>query len=203
MPPVKRRTPDLRERILAGSIQLLAAEGPEGFTTRKVAELAQTSTPAIYELFGDKGGLLREVFFSGFHLLNRAFTKIGTTEDPVTELIGLAQMYRAFARENQMLVQIMFARPFTEFEPAPDDLAATASVRMRIVAAVQRCIDRGRITGDATDNAHVFVALIQGLAAAENSHRLGHLTGDIDRRWDLALRSLLNGIAPCQKSVFN
>ena len=33
---------------------------------------AQTSTPAVYELFGDKAGLVREVFFEGFRLLRAA-----------------------------------------------------------------------------------------------------------------------------------
>ena len=47
----------------------LAAEGMQGFTARKVASTAGTSTPAVYELVGDKGGLVREVFFHGFQLL--------------------------------------------------------------------------------------------------------------------------------------
>ncbi len=69
MPRVKQRTPELREHVLDVAIAMLAADGVTGFTTRRLAQRAQTSTPAVYELFGDKAGLLREVFFAGFRLL--------------------------------------------------------------------------------------------------------------------------------------
>ncbi|MGH3961356.1 TetR/AcrR family transcriptional regulator [Mycobacterium sp.] len=182
--------------MLSAAIELLVTDGAEGFTTRNVARRAQTSTPAVYELFGDKGGLLREVFFSGFRRLREAFDALEPVDDPVDGLIGLAYAYRTFARDNQMLVEIMFSRPFIEFEPGPEDLAATASVRAFVVDAVQRCIDARLMAGDATDIAHIFVVLAQGLAAAENSRRLGESTANVDRRWDLAMRALVNGLAP-------
>ena len=48
-----------------------AGDGVSGFTARGVAQAAQTSTPAVYGLSGDKGGLIRELFFEGFRLLHR------------------------------------------------------------------------------------------------------------------------------------
>ena len=51
-------------------------DGIAGFTTRRVAQEAETSTPAVYELFGDKAGLVREVFFEGFRLLRRRFDEL-------------------------------------------------------------------------------------------------------------------------------
>jgi AcrR family transcriptional regulator len=69
MPRAKQRTPELRDRLLQVAVETLESEGVGGFTTRRVAEEAATSTPAVYELFGDKAGLVREVFFEGFRLL--------------------------------------------------------------------------------------------------------------------------------------
>ena len=66
MPRPKQRTDELRARVLQVAMTTLADEGVVGFTTRKVATEADTSTPAVYELFGDKTGLVREVFFEGF-----------------------------------------------------------------------------------------------------------------------------------------
>ena len=63
MPRPKQRTEQLREHIVQVAIATLTADGVGGFTTRRVAEHAQTSPPAVYELFGDKAGLIREVFF--------------------------------------------------------------------------------------------------------------------------------------------
>jgi AcrR family transcriptional regulator len=58
---------------LAVAVVVACTEGAEGFTTRRVAEQARTSTPAVYELFGDKAGLVREVFGEGFRLLRERF----------------------------------------------------------------------------------------------------------------------------------
>jgi AcrR family transcriptional regulator len=66
VPRPKLRTPALREHVLRAALDTLAAEGLDRLTTRRVAEAAQTSVPAVYELFGDKAGLVRALFFAGF-----------------------------------------------------------------------------------------------------------------------------------------
>ena len=63
MPRPKQRTPELRDQVLKVAISTLNEDGLSGFTTRRVAELAGTSVPAVYELFQDKPGLVRAVFF--------------------------------------------------------------------------------------------------------------------------------------------
>ena len=90
----------------------------------------------------------------------------------------------------------MFSRPFASFDPAPEEQAAGAAVRKRIVAAVKAAIKAGRLQGDAIDIAHAYVALIHGLAAAESSHRLGGSNATIQRRWDAGVGALLAGFAP-------
>ena len=71
MPRPKQRTPELRDRVLQVAVSTLNQDGLSGFTTRRVAEQAGTSVPAVYELFQDKSGLLRAVFFEGFRMLSR------------------------------------------------------------------------------------------------------------------------------------
>ena len=66
---MKQRTNALHERGVASALALLAEEGVAGLTTRNVARRAEASVPAVYEVFGDKAGLIREVFFQGFRLL--------------------------------------------------------------------------------------------------------------------------------------
>jgi AcrR family transcriptional regulator len=193
MPRAKQRTPELRHHVLSVAVDLLHHDGVAGFTARSVARHAQTSTPAVYELFGDKGGLLREVYFEGFRMLHRTLATLTTSDDSLTDLIRLAQTYREFLCENRVLSEAMFSRPFTEFDPGPSELAASSSVRLFVVAHVRRCITDGHLRGDETDIAHALVSLVQGLAAAENARRLGTSQGSIDRRWELAVRALLTG----------
>jgi AcrR family transcriptional regulator len=119
---------------------MLADEGPGGFTTRKVAQGAETSIPAVYELFGDKAGLVREIFFEGFRQLRRHFGQLEDTDDPRADLILLFELFRAFVRENPVLTQVMYSRPFGDFDPGPDDAAATSSVRRFIIGHVKRAL---------------------------------------------------------------
>ncbi|GAA5061283.1 AcrR family transcriptional regulator [Thermocatellispora tengchongensis] len=195
MPRAKQRTPELRERVLDAAVGLLANEGVAAFTARNVAREAGTSTPAIYELFGDKAGLVREVFFAGFRLLRARLGEVPETADPRADLERLAEVYRAFLRENPVLAAVMFSRPFADFDPGPAEIEAGGSVRAFVVARVRRAAEAGVLAGDPVDAAHVLVALVQGMAAAELTHRLGTSEESVDRRWALAVRAVLDGLA--------
>lgn len=194
MPRIKQRTPELRDRVLRVAVATLASEGAAGFTTRKVAEQARTSTPAVYELFGDKAGLVREIFFEGFRALRRAFDELPSTEDPRADLVKLVRAFRRFVVDNPVLAQVMFSRPFADFDPGPAERKAGDAVRHFIVGRVRACVEAGVLHGDVTDIAHVLVALTQGLAATEAAGWLGSSKASIERRWDLGVGAVLEGL---------
>lgn len=193
MPPAKQRTPELRDRVLLHAVDLLARDGVAGFTARGIAREAATSIPAVYELFGDKAGVLREVFFEGFRLLRRRLDELPRTDDPRADLIALAGAYRDFIHQHPVLAQLMFSRPFADFDPSESELRAGASVRKHIVERVRAAIDAEVLRGDPTDVSHVFVATVQGLAAADLDGRLGSSRASIDRRWRLAIDAMIAG----------
>jgi AcrR family transcriptional regulator len=195
VPRTKQRTPELRDQVLAVAVDLLGRDGVTGFTARRVAHAAHTSPPAVYELFGDKGGLVREVFFEGFRRLRRDLDTLTATDDPRADLVRLVEVYRRFMRENADLADVMFSRPFTDFDPGPTELAASSSVRIFVVERVARGVDAGVLRGDPTDIAHVLVALVQGLAAAERAARLGTTRRSIERRWALGVAAVLDGVS--------
>lgn len=196
MPRTKQRTPQLREHVLDVALALLARDGVGGFTARGLAAAAGTSTPAVYELFGDKAGLVREVFFAGFRLLHARLTALPESEDACADLVALCSAYRAFVRENPVLAQVMISRPFADFDPTAAEGEAGRGVRETIVIRVRRCAQEGVLHGEPADVAHVLVALVQGLALAEAGGRLGSSRAAIDRRWELAVRAMLDGLAP-------
>ncbi len=193
MPRAKQRTP-----VLQVAVGLLTSDGVAGFTTRKVAEEARTSTPAVYELFGDRAGLVREIFFEGFRMLRRRFDALPETADPRADLVATIAAFRAFLAENPALAEVMFSRPFADFDPGPAGLEAGRAVREFIVGRVRRCLDAGILAGDATDVAHVLVSLTQGLAATERAGWLGTSAASVRRRWDLAVRAVLDGLRPAR-----
>ncbi|VEG45255.1 transcriptional regulator [Mycolicibacterium flavescens] len=196
MPRAKQRTPELKDHLLEVAIATLSEDGISGFTTRRVAERASTSVPAVYELFSDKAGLLRAMVFEGFRLLGAELETVPLSEDPLADLERLVPVFRSFCRSYPRLAQLMFGRPFAELEPGPDEAAAGASVRAVLTGRIQRCVDAGLLAGDVADIAHVLLALAQGLAVQELGRWLGSSAPSIEQRWRLGVRSLLVGLQP-------
>lgn len=193
MPRVKQRTPELRDRVLSVAVDVLSKDGVSGFTTRRVAERAGTSVPAVYELFTDKAGLVRQVYFEGFRRLARAMAAVPETADPVADLELLIPVFRRFCLNYPALARVMFSRPFQDLDPGPAELAAAPSVHDILIRKVQRCVDSGRLAGGPVDIAHVLLALAQGLAVQEGGGWLGTSTESVDRRWAVGVASVLRG----------
>jgi AcrR family transcriptional regulator len=190
---LKQRTDALRERALASALAVLDEEGVAGLTTRTVARRANASVPAIYEVFGDKSGLIREVFFEGFRMLGDDLAALPPATDPLEALRHLADAFRAFILTNPVLAQIMFSRPFADFDPTKDEARAGVKVRKIFVQYVRDAVDAGLLTGDPTDIALLFFTFVEGLAAAEHAQRLGASKQSINRRWRLGLNALIDG----------
>jgi AcrR family transcriptional regulator len=60
-PAVQARGEDTRRRILETALDLFAAQGYEGASTRQIAEGAGVNLPAIQYYFGNKEGLYRAI----------------------------------------------------------------------------------------------------------------------------------------------
>ena len=150
----------------------------------------------MYELFGDKGGLIRELFFEGFRLLQRHLESFIETDDPRADVIAVIELYRGFIRENRVLAEVIFAHPFAEFEASRSELRAAGAVRSFVVERVRRCTATGVLNGDEEDIALVLIVLTEGLATAEIADRLGASRASIDRRWALAVNAVLDGLSP-------
>ena len=201
MPRAKQRTEDLRERGLAGALAVLDEEGVAGLTTRAVAGRANASLPAVYEVFGDKAGIVREVFFHGFHLLAEELSALPETTDPLAGVRQVAEAFRRFIVGNPVLAEIMFARPFADFDPTAEETKAGVRVRKVFTRCVREAVDAGLLAGDPTDIALVLFVYAEGMAKAENAHRLGGARPAIDRRWRLGLNALLAGFSGASRSA--
>ena len=194
MPRTKQRTPELRDRVLHVAVSTLNQDGLSGFTTRRVAEQADTSVPALYELFQGKSGLLRAVFFEGFRMLSRELLTVPETDDAVTDVQRLIPVFRRFCLDYPALARVMFSRPFQDFDPGPEELASP-SVREIFVGRIKRCTDAGLLTGEPVDIAHVLLALAQGLAIQEGGRWLGKSKASVNRRWEVGVTGILRGFA--------
>ncbi len=192
----KERTPELRERVLGAAVALLEDGGATRFTARNVAAGAGTSTPAIYELFGDKAGLIRAVIVEGFRVLHQDLEALPVSADPREDLETTLGALRRFVTEHRALAQVMFSRPLGDIDLWLVPNSADRAILRLVRARVRRCVDAGVIAGDQTDVAHGLIALAQGLAGQEVNGGLGRSKVSSDRRWSITVRAVLDGLAP-------
>jgi AcrR family transcriptional regulator len=193
VPPKKERTRQLRDRLLDAAIDVLAEDGVAAVTTRAVAARAGTTAPAIYELFTDKAGLVRAVFFKGFEQLGGMLEALPDPTGTPDEITATVEVFRAFTRSHPRLFEVMYSRPFADFQPSPDEQALGDTTRAALVARARACVDAGHLTGDPVDIAHAVLGLAIGLATQEAAGWLGSTPRDRTRRWNAAVEALVAG----------
>lgn len=96
------------ERVVHATVRLLAEQGPSAIKARAVASASGLSTMVVYHHFGGIAELIRAVVDHGFKELDRAFSQVPVTEDPLADLVVLALTCRRVARENPHLYDLMF-----------------------------------------------------------------------------------------------
>lgn len=190
----KTRDDKLKDRLLAESIALLEQEGPTAITARRVASIADTSTAAVYELFGSKSGLVRTIFYEGFGQLADLLDALAATGDPQRDLVAAFDGSRAFAVAHPMLFEVMYARPFAEFTPSPADFVVARRIYDRVTGLVGAVLALPAASRQVIDATHVFVALDRGLVSSELGGLLGESLSAVDRRREFAFESAIVGL---------
>jgi hypothetical protein len=110
-------------------------------------------------------------------------------------VLSRAEEAARFCLDYPALARVMFSRPFQDFDPGPEELAASPSVRETFVSRIKRCTDAGLLIGDPGDIAHVLLALAQGLAVQEGGRWLGKSKASVNRRWEVGVTGILRGFS--------
>lgn len=192
----KLRTESLRTDLCASALRLLDGGGPAAVTTRAVAAGASSSIAAVDELFGGKPGLVRAIHAEGFRMLAAAFAALPPPKDPAQGVLDWAYATRSFALAHRHLYEVMFSRPFAEFDPDEEDLRAAEEIYRFVLGRVVAVVGPVRRRGAGRDAAIGLLALVRGLVAMESAGVLGSTPASRDRRWRAALTAAIRGIAP-------
>ena len=187
---------DHTARILLDAAERLVAEdGLEALSVRRVASAVGATTRAVYSLFGSKEGLLVALGNRAFEILGAGIRALPARRDPVADLVEVGVVvFRRFALDHQPLFRIAFER-----HAISKDLAVQfRPTRMDSLAVLEQRISRlsrDRIGGKhAVSNETIaFHALCEGLAALELRGSLP--TGREKRVWRHAFAALLTGLA--------
>lgn len=100
-----------RQRIIEAAADLLAREGRDAVTTRAVAVAAGVQPPAIYRMFGDKGGLLDAVAEYGFARFLATKHVDPDPPDLIEDLRGGWDLAVEFGLANPALFTLMYSEP--------------------------------------------------------------------------------------------
>src|SRR5699024_6718601 len=161
---------DTADRLIERAAEILAEQGPDGLSIRKVAAAARTSTMAVYTHFGSKADLVRAVVERGFSLLSRELARVEVSDDPVADLVALGRAYRAMAPANANRARGMFTRSPpgladpSAYDPEPPDTAAIHSFTgidafSHLASATRRFHEAGAGPAAAADTGSLTLAL--------------------------------------------
>jgi AcrR family transcriptional regulator len=150
----------VRGELIAAAARLLAQEGPNALTLRRVTSEAGTTTMAVYTHFGGMDELKREVRRTGYTALAAAMAAAPASDDPHADLVALCRSYNSFAREQPDLYRVMFMEaPLDEA-----DAAECAGTFAALVAGASR-----HLGADGTNLAMELWAAGHGIATLELS----------------------------------
>ncbi len=183
------------EALLDAAERMIAADGPDAISLRRLAEQTQTSTRAVYSLFGSKDGLVSALAQRAFAMLGAGIHALQTTADPAADLVDAGVIvFRRLAIEHPSLFRLAFQHrnttPSQQWPKLrPTQQAALAGLNERI-ARFGRA--RGLNDQAASEATIEFHALCEGLATLELRGVLP--TGNEERLWRHALTALVNGL---------
>ncbi len=141
---VAPRTVDAASKaILDAAGELLASEGIEALTVRRIAAAAGGSTMNVYSRFGGKDGVIEGLLIDGFRRLGDAMESTRTTSSPLADLRRCAEKYREFALANPTHYDLMFGSKKFE-QPQTPALGAVAARALNMLAdRLERAMDAG------------------------------------------------------------
>ena len=159
------------QALLAAAHHLLATEGPEALTVRRIATEAGMSTMNVYSRFGGKDGVVDELYTDGFRRLIEEMDGTPETDDAAADLTTMSMAYRRFALDNPRYYDIMFVRWSREHDTERIGLRGLANFVRRLERAEQAGAIRFHNGLDATSAAIYMWATCHGMVSLELSQK--------------------------------
>lgn len=190
----RRKLDDTGRALVDAAGALLVAEGPVALTVRRISTAAGVSTMSLYDRFGDKNGVVDEVFIQGFESLTAAIHRAkDDIDDPLEALAAGLRAYRNWALANRTHCTIMFAQAVPEYEPSLAAMTVASEAFATLVAGVTTAMHSGALARRLPhDVAACLWAAVHGHVVLEldgASEKVG-VTSD---HFELTITTLLRG----------
>jgi AcrR family transcriptional regulator len=187
---------DVGVALVEAAANLLATEGPQALTVRRIAAAAGVSTMNVYSRFGSKDGVVEHLYVRGFELLAESQRAAAVTDDPATDFRLAAQAYRSFALDHATMYGVMFERAVPDFQPSPEALHAGLATLEELAHGLEGLMERGVIRRMEPMHAAALVwSTCHGVMSLELRHQASNAV-DWAQVFDDACDALLRGLAP-------
>lgn len=190
---------DLRNTLLAIATELLAEDGVQALSLRKMAQRAGVSHNAPYMHFPDKDAVLAAIAEEGFRLLAvDVESAISQANDNIRQqLIAASQAYVNFALNHSSHLQVMF-RP-TDVAKYPHLVEVSQSSLNRLFDLVKSGQEKGELkSADTHEMTKTIWAMVHGVAAISIAYEPTTLLPEKTSVEDVVstfVTLLLNGLA--------
>ena len=187
------RRMELREALILIAERTIAQNGLTALRARDLASEAGCAVGAIYNVFGDLTDLVLAVNARTFHRLGAGVAEAlaDAPQDPVEQLVIMAQAYHRFAAENHLSWRALFDVERAPGEAAPDwylqemgQLFTYISDPLAVIFPERDSVELVLLTRALFSSVHGIVLLGLDEASA------GVPSDDIDRMIALVLRQI-------------
>ena len=155
MDDVKTRT---RQQILAAAAAILERDGAQAVSTRSVAAAAGIRAASLYQLFGDKDGLLAALARHAFDLYLTEKRQLAGAGDPVDDMRRGWDMHVDFGLRHPALYVLMFGSDRPGRRPP-----AAAEAHGLLLRFLDRTAAAGRLRVPPAVAADLILAAVTGV----------------------------------------
>ena len=132
---------DLKNALIKAGVDILAKDGVEGLSLRKVAQKVGVSHTAPYAHFADKQALIAAISTEGFRLLYEQLVAIRGKyrSAPAHQLVEAAWAYVRFAQDHPAHFRVAFSSAVEHEKEYPALVEMTRKSFGEVVGIVEAC----------------------------------------------------------------
>jgi AcrR family transcriptional regulator len=193
MPSKKYHHGDLKNALIKAGVEILAKEGVDGLSLRKVAQRAGVSHSAPYAHFPDKQSLIAAISTEGFNQLYAELEAAVSphAKNPKKQLIEGAKAYVRFAEENMDTFKIMFSGVLEKEKDYPSFVEISSKTFKLVVDVVRACQNAGNLPTAPADLMAVSVwGQVHGILSLALEGQVSHKVLDKHTIQEIILFSL-------------
>jgi len=178
----------VRRAVLDAAARLLAEEGAEALSMRRLAEQSGYTVPTLYHRFGHKLGLIEAVLDEAFAPLVRDLERVPRGRDPVRHVARLVRVFVEFGLRKPVEYQLLMV-PVSGGMPTP---ASVERAREFLDEALQELAREGRLRGTKPEHAaQVIWVVTHGLISLPTQRPEIDWSDDLCRQ---AVEGVLHGL---------